>query len=187
MNTTAKTVLGGILLLIVVIGGGWLLYSHAQERAAENVKDTPQASTPAAPDATVVTSTTTTSTTVKKPPVSNPPKPAPVHASLAISSIAPSKGPVGTEVTLRGSGFTSTRQVIVGQGAISNVTVNAAGTVLSFTMPSSAGAYCVAGHPCAMYLLLLQPGTYDLSVRNVDGKDSNSVQFTLTGSSNPTI
>lgn len=168
----------GIIPVVMTLhkeGGGWLITSYAQ--------GTPQAGTPAT---IVSTTTTTTTTTVTTPPATTPPSgptPKPTHG-LSITSIAPSSGPSGTFVTLRGTGFDSTSQVVIGTGGISNVSVNGAGTVLTFTMPDSLGAYCLPQNPCPMYLMLLKAGTYTLNVRNADGTNSNGVSFTLTSTNN---
>lgn len=154
-------------------GSAWLITSYAE--------GTPQAGTSAA---IVSTTTTTTTTTVTNPPAPTPaPSPKPTHG-LSVTSIAPSSGPSGTFVTIRGTGFDSTSQIVIGNGGISNVSVNGTGTVLTFTMPDSLGAYCLPGHPCPMYLMLLKAGTYTLNVRNADGTNSNGVSFTLTSTSN---
>jgi len=107
--------------------------------------------------------------------------------TLHVSAIAPSSGDAGTRIIMTGSGFTSTSQVILdgGRGAISNVQANVDGTVLTFIMPDSVGAYCAPKHACPLYALLLKPGAYDLAVRNTDGATSNAVTFTLTGTTGP--
>ncbi|MDB4991849.1 MAG: hypothetical protein JWL75_94 [Parcubacteria group bacterium] len=159
--------------------GAWKIVSYSE--------GAPQAGTPA-PAANTATSSPVTPApgpvsggTHPKPPV---PAPTPTPSHLSISSISPSSGPTGTYVTLHGTGFTSGSQVVVenGRGAISNVQVNASGTVLTFSMPSSVGAYCKPGQACPMYALLLKSGVHSLSVRNLDDTTSNSVQFTLTSS-----
>jgi hypothetical protein len=136
--------------------------------------------------ATSTASTTDTGNENGQEPASTspaqPPEPAPSGA-LHVSSIAPSSGDAGTRIIMTGTGFTQTSQVILddGRGAVSNVQVNGDGTVLTFIMPDSVGAYCAPKHACPLYALLLKPGTYDLAVRNTDGTTSNAVTFTLTG------
>ena len=122
----------------------------------------------------------------QEPASTSPSQPeAPSNGALHVSSIAPASGDADTRVIMTGTGFTQTSQVVIdgGRGAVSNVQVNQDGTVLTFIMPESVGAYCAPQHACPLYALLLKPGTYDLAVRNTDGTTSNSVKFTLTGTS----
>ncbi len=102
-------------------------------------------------------------------------------ASLRLSAIAPASGPVGTTVTLTGTGFDKTSQVRLEKGAIAQASVNASGTALTFTMPDGIGAYCRTGQACPLWLMLLKPGAYQLYVENDDGATSNALSFTLTG------
>lgn len=78
-----------------------------------------------------------------------------------LSALSPSSGPVELQVTLQGTGFTSTGNTV----RIGGVTVNnlsaPSGTIL-FTVPSSLAA-----------------GVYPVSVANVNGT-SNTVPFTVT-------
>jgi hypothetical protein len=148
---------------------GWKISSYTESASKSGNS---QSGTPASVSSSKTTAVTQTPST-----------PAPA-AHLSISSISPSSGPVGTHVTLTGTGFTSTSQVVLegGRGAISNVQVNASGTVLTFTMPDSVGAYCKPAQACPMYALLIRPGLHDIAVRNVNDTTSNAVSFTLTGS-----
>jgi hypothetical protein len=101
---------------------------------------------------------------------------------LHVSSISPRSGPVGTRVTLSGSGFSGNDIVLISGAAVRETSVNSAGTALTFTVPDSVGAYCAPGMMCAMYMRLLTPGPYDISVKDPDsGNESNSVTFTITG------
>lgn len=100
-------------------------------------------------------------------------------ATVSISSIDPSSGPVGTSVTLTGSGFTSDSVVHFGAGAIKDATTSSDGTVISFTVPSSIGPYCPPGRFCPMYLMLVTPRAYDVYVSNDTGT-SGTTTFTVT-------
>jgi hypothetical protein len=104
--------------------------------------------------------------------------------AAAISSIDPSSGPVGTDVTLTGSGFTDSDVVRFGGAAVSSTTVSDDGTTLAFTVPESGGPYCKPGMPCPLYLLLIRPGSYNVSV--TDGTTtSNAVRFQVTSTTTP--
>ena len=95
-----------------------------------------------------------------------------------ISSLTPSSDPVGTKVTLTGTGFTPTANRINFAG-VSNAVINLNspdGKTLTFTIPATPcdklkGDSCIAK--------VLDPGTYPISVTNANGI-SNEVKFTVT-------
>jgi hypothetical protein len=103
-------------------------------------------------------------------------------ASPSINSITPASGAIGTTVTLYGSGFNKSDVILFDGGSIRGVSTAADGTQLSFTVPNGIGPYCPPQSMCAMYLRLLTPGTYQVSVKDESsGNTSNAVSFTLTG------
>ena len=105
------------------------------------------------------------------------------QSSPTISSISPTSGAVGTTVTVYGSGFNGSDVVSIGGGVISTISI-VNSNQLNFTVPSSVGPYCRGGMMCPMYLRLLTPGTYDISIKDQNsGTVSNSASFTLTGNS----
>jgi peptidoglycan hydrolase-like protein with peptidoglycan-binding domain len=112
-------------------------------------------------------------------------------ATPSISSVSPSSAAVGTMITLYGSGFTANQYVMIGGGTLKASSVSADGTQLTFTLPDSVGPYCAPGMMCAMYMRLLTPGSYTLSVIDESTSAmSNSVSFTIIGGSSsqaPTI
>ena len=129
---------------------------------------------------TIATSTPATST----PPVTTTPPVVvtpPIVQGIDITSATPASGPVGTEVTLSGSGFTSNDVVLFGGGAIAAVHVSSNGTKLSFVVPSSAGPYCKPDQACPMYEMLVTPNTYKVSVENTSNyvTSVNSISFTV--------
>ena len=121
-------------------------------------------------------------------------------ANVSIYSITPTSGAVGASVTINGSGFTSDNIIHFGGGAIAHVAAASAifncpmmpvgstggcgnfSQTLTFTVPQSVGPYCAPGMACPMYLQLVTPGTYNVSVQNGNGT-SNVVTFTVTGTS----
>jgi hypothetical protein len=120
-----------------------------------------------------------------------PPEP----TSISIQSISPKSGPVGTEVTLTGRFMSDNNIVHFGAGAIANVPITSSIAVacttnpscvpgirqtLVFTVPQSVGPYCKSGMACPMYMQLITPGTYKVSVENENGI-SNTVEFTVAG------
>lgn len=103
--------------------------------------------------------------------------------SPTATSIAPSSGPYGTVVTVYGSGFTRYNNSInyAGRTSIVNGVESANGTSLQFTIPATP---CSSGMMCAQ--VVMQPGTYSVSVTNQNGV-SNSINFVLTSGSTGTV
>ncbi|HVS79509.1 MAG TPA: IPT/TIG domain-containing protein [Candidatus Paceibacterota bacterium] len=96
-----------------------------------------------------------------------------------IVSMSPLFGPIGTKVTLTGSGFASTTRVKFGTGQVTDIDVESS-TTLSFRVPEGSGVYCGPGMMCPMIYMLFKPGTYEVSVANMQAM-SNSVKFEITG------
>lgn len=99
-----------------------------------------------------------------------------------LSSLTPTSGPVGSSVTVRGSGF-STQGNSVRFGQILMTGLNSSdGQTLVFIVPQQGTTY---GYQ------YVAPGSYDVSVITADGRSSNSIAFTVTGysyqSAAPTI
>ncbi len=115
--------------------------------------------------------------------------PTPTTSSIYINSLSPTSGLVGTEVTVTGSGFSATgNRVNFASGAITSISAAANGATLAFSVPQSVGPYCAPGKACPIYVMLVKPGTYSISVTNSTGLTSNTLPFTVTGSSgNPLL
>jgi hypothetical protein len=96
-------------------------------------------------------------------------------APLVIASISPEDGPVGTKVTLAGSGFMQENTIVFGGAALSARSPN--GVILKFTVPSILNPPCFA-EGCRILSRRAVPGPYPVFVRNANGK-SNSVVFTI--------
>ncbi len=99
-------------------------------------------------------------------------------------TFAPLQGAVGSTVTIAGSGFSSDSVLHFGVGAISNPTIAADGSSITFTVPSSIGPHCTGNQVCPMYVMLVTNGTYPMYVQNANGT-SNTVQFTVINSPAP--
>lgn len=98
----------------------------------------------------------------------------------SLSQVSPASGPVGTMVTINGSGFASSGNTATfGAGYIKNID-SADGTALRFAVPDGldlcspdpAGP-CPAGYP------QVRPGDYVVAVI-AGGKKSNGFTFTVT-------
>jgi hypothetical protein len=115
-----------------------------------------------------------------------------------IYNIQPSSGPIGTSVTIGGNNFGSDATIRFGGGMIAHVTPKPAvffcpmipagsnqtcgsyAQTITFAVPDSLPPYCTT-EVCALYLMLVQPGSYQVSVVNNDTKmESTSTTFTVT-------
>ncbi|MDR3642771.1 MAG: hypothetical protein P4L74_04060 [Candidatus Doudnabacteria bacterium] len=97
-----------------------------------------------------------------------------------ISTINPTSGPVGAQVTISGSGFTSTgNNILMANNLAAGNVSSSDGKTLQFNIPSGMGAYCPAGTACPQYYLNVGPGNYQVSVVNANGT-SNTQPFTVT-------
>lgn len=103
----------------------------------------------------------------------------PVAGSINLNTITPSSGPVGTVVTLRGSGFTATDNHIKFQTGYIHGLSSSDGATLSFVIPPSVDLCAPGSDVCALGLPRITPGVYNVSVINAKGI-SNSLVFTVT-------
>lgn len=101
---------------------------------------------------------------------------------LHIDSIVPKKGPVGTNVSISGTGFSSSNTIKFGQGAMYNVPSVNGGTLINFTIPEYMGHYCPVGMACIAIAHQIVPGDYQVSVDDGHGL-SNEKTFTVTSDS----
>lgn len=114
-----------------------------------------------------------------------------------IYSINPTYGRVGTQVTIYGTGFNAgscdtyggvyngnicssygtNNTINFGSGIIEGVYSYGNGTSLTFTVPSVLNS-CYAGQYCTQYVPQVTPGTYPISVKNINGT-SNVMNFSV--------
>ncbi|OGG52641.1 hypothetical protein A3C20_00105 [Candidatus Kaiserbacteria bacterium RIFCSPHIGHO2_02_FULL_55_25] len=103
------------------------------------------------------------------------------NAQLAITSLSPDNGAVGSQVTVYGSGFTTSGNTVrFGNGIIANIG-SQDGRAISFAVPANMTGY--NNIPVGL-------GTYPVSVTNASGYTSNTLPFTvnaLGGTNAPTI
>lgn len=98
----------------------------------------------------------------------------------AMLTITPASGPVGTQVTITGTGFqTRDNHLKFGQGYIKDLT-SADGTVLRFTIPDGLDLCAPAGAgPCAGGYPQTLPGDYKIEIINGAGA-AEAMTFTVT-------
>jgi hypothetical protein len=101
-----------------------------------------------------------------------------------ISSISQSQGLVGTQITITGTGFTSSNIVHFGVGGSMSVPSYNNGTTIYYTIPSSVSACDVIQTfaVCTMMVQQVTAGNYPIYVSNTNGQ-SSTVYFTVSGGS----
>lgn len=113
---------------------------------------------------------------------SSAPRVEPGSAPVLIS-LSPSSGPVGTNITIAGTGLTPTgNRINFGSGAVipHDGFSSLDGRTLTFKVPSDIAPYCPnPSLACPMIQQLITPGAYPVSVANASGQ-SNSMTFTVT-------
>ena len=121
----------------------------------------------------------------------------PPNQNVSLYFISPSSGKVGTTVSLTGFGMTTDNTVLMdGMVVARNVPITSSIAVacttdpsckggirqtIQFTVPQSLSPNCALDMVCPMYVRLVTPGTYQLSVQNNNGT-SNSLSFTVVDS-----
>ena len=114
----------------------------------------------------------------------------PIANAVRIYSMTPRSGPVGTLVTIDGTGFTNDNTIHFGSGVVPHVAMsgqNIGGVQkLTFIVPDALTPACYYMSPrCLMPSRETSPGNYDVSVENTNGT-SNGVTFTVTGGTTQT-
>lgn len=108
--------------------------------------------------------------------------PAPIisTSTISISSLSPTSGLVGTQVTITGSGFSEKgNRINFGYGVVPNLS-SSDGRTLTFTVPTSLDPLCRFSIPfCAIMSKLTTPGTYPVAVTNANGMSSAAINFTV--------
>lgn len=102
------------------------------------------------------------------------------YGAPTISSISPTYGPVGTQITIYGSGFNGDNVVHFGNGGAAHVT-SASGNYIYFTVPSSLTPCTVQVNGsvgCPQYAQQVTPGQYNVYI-TTNGINSNSLTFTV--------
>lgn len=110
----------------------------------------------------------------------------PVTGTVRIGSLSQASGPAGTQVTIRGTGFTLTgNKIKVGNiGTQNNPNFSLSsydGQTLLFQIPNNAFTCTSGGSSCGPTASPLPTGMYGISVINQNGS-SNEITFTVTNS-----
>ena len=101
---------------------------------------------------------------------------------IVIGSVAPTRSAIGTNVTIRGSGFTDDNTVLFGglvaaQGVPLDPPTDK-GQALTVTIPQSLSPSCTPGILCVQSRRIVTAGIYAVSVRNVHGS-SNAIPLII--------
>jgi len=99
--------------------------------------------------------------------------------SPTIVRVSPDSGPVGTTLTITGSGFGRTGNAVqVGVGYVLDL-ASADGVTITFVLPEAMGVCPPSpGGACVALAVILSPGRYDLAVITPSGT-SNRLPFTV--------
>jgi hypothetical protein len=101
------------------------------------------------------------------------------QSQVRLFSLTPDRGPVGTKVLLRGTGFTETANTVhFGPGSTGGLSSSQGGTRITYVIPESAGP-CDQNPRCMLATLEVTPGLYPIYVSNVRGS-SNALAFEVT-------
>ena len=99
-----------------------------------------------------------------------------------LDSLTPTMGPIGTQVTVHGTGFTAEDNLVLfdGFGAIPHV-ASSNGTTITFTVPESLDPYCrFINPPCGHPSVHVARKRYQITVQNSQGI-TGTLSFTVTG------
>jgi|GEM_PF-2280561 len=109
----------------------------------------------------------------------------PIGGAPTISSITPTSGPVGTQVTIYGTNFTQDNTVQFGTGGAVRVPSYNNGTMIYFTIPSVVGPCSYVGDTSPIRCLAaaqeVTPGNYVISVSNTYGQ-TGQISFSVSNS-----
>lgn len=122
----------------------------------------------------------------------------PGTSPVSLYTISPSAGAVGTTVSVTGFGFTNNNTILMDGSVVArNVPITSSIAVacttdpsckggirqtLTFTVPSSLSPNCPTGSMCPMYMRLVTPGSYTVTINNENGT-SEGKTFVVTDSS----
>ncbi len=107
-----------------------------------------------------------------------------ISSRVKITSLKPNSGMTGVQVTINGSGFTSTGNTVTfGYNKINGI--KSTGKTMKFIVPAYLVYPCLKGQPCpTQNARPTMPGSYPVYVTNSRGS-SNSALFTVTSGPSP--
>ncbi len=100
-----------------------------------------------------------------------------------VDSLSPASGPVGTTVTIHGSGFAASGNQVTLNGMVSGSLKGLSspdGKTITFVVPLNLGPNCRPDEACPEFLLLVSAGSYNVSVIS-NGVTQSIGVFTVTG------
>ncbi|OGF69956.1 hypothetical protein A3C75_01275 [Candidatus Giovannonibacteria bacterium RIFCSPHIGHO2_02_FULL_44_31] len=154
------------IVVIAGIAGYFVLSQRTTTPPVPTSTPTPPISTSTTP-----TQTSTTTTSQKKNKV-----------SPQIYNLSPSSSTIGTSVTIKGSGFTATQNVVRFGTDYSGYLNSADGVTLSFAVPAEQDECHPGGSPCyEIRNIPVTAGRYEVYVMNTNG-ESNKHFFYVTDS-----
>jgi hypothetical protein len=167
------------IIALLVIGGGVYIYENKKA-------EVPAVTNTGIQQSDQVQQQTNTQTL----PVTTKPTP-PTSSQPSITALSPTAGPIGTSVTITGSGFAATGNTIsFGDWQSPNLSSSNGGTSITFTVPNVTLCYSDNGPTaCQTYVSGSRvPATYNVQVSTsiVIGKTSNVLPFYVTAPTSST-
>ncbi len=108
----------------------------------------------------------------------------PTNSVVNINSLNPVSGPVGTAVTITGSGFASTgNNVSMRSYLVAGNLTSGDGKTLQFTVPATLAPNCAVGTACPQYIVSVTPGDYSVVVTNANGTSTAQIFSVTSGTS----
>lgn len=165
-----KILIAVVVVLAVLVGGAFYFADRMQAPPVPQPMPTIPAPTSTAPGP-LPTSTTPTSTT---------------PTSTAGDYLSPTSGPVGTSVTIHGSGFGADNDILMSNftGAALKDVASTDGTTLTFTVPNTLLPNCAPNQACPDFVMLVRDGAFPISVVT-NGTTQDIGTFTVTGGGTP--
>jgi IPT/TIG domain len=161
-----KILIGVVVVLAVLVAGAFYFADRVQ--APEQVPNIP------------VSTSTSTGTPTSTTPTSTTP------TSTAGNYISPTSGPVGTMVTIHGSGFGADNDILMSNltSASFKDVASQNGTTITFTIPSTLLPNCAPNQACPDFAMLVENGAFTISVVT-NGSTQDVGTFTVTGGGAP--
>jgi len=162
-----------VVAVVIVVAGGVFYYTHMANRTTPPLAAQSQPSNGNSPVG--ATSTPSSTSPAHSTGPASPTKKFPIY---------PASGPVGATITLNGSGFAATGNIVTLNGLTSaslKDLPSADGKTVKFVLPSALGPNCKPDEMCAEYLVDVTAGTtFDVAIIS-NGVTQDLGPFTVTG------